>query len=54
MKSQPGDYKIHTDETGRNTLMTVVRCQCIYEQLMFMLVNPKLDKIWNNSLTNEL
>lgn len=24
--SQPGDYKIHTDETGRNTLMTVVRC----------------------------
>lgn len=19
MKSQPGDYKIHTDETGRNT-----------------------------------
>lgn len=26
----------------------------IYEQLMFVLVNSKLGKIWNNSLTNKL
>lgn len=26
----------------------------IYEQLMFILVNPKLGKIWNDSLTLKL